>query len=118
VGDPTADAGQRAQSLHLYLFDVISDEARRQNNLAVPSRFARGAQHPAQPRRHRRRSAGSKGGAQRGIRGHGGRRLIVLDALAAALALLGEGGTGTRCRAALQAGAVALVDRGGGRLVQ
>lgn len=36
-------AGQRGQSLQAYLFDVISDEARRQDNLAVLSRFARGS---------------------------------------------------------------------------
>jgi antitoxin FitA len=33
-------AGQRGQSLQAYLFDVISDEARRQDNLAVLARFA------------------------------------------------------------------------------
>jgi predicted transcriptional regulator len=36
-------AGQRGQSLQAYLFDVISDEARRQDNLAVLSRFAKGS---------------------------------------------------------------------------
>ncbi|HUZ24759.1 MAG TPA: hypothetical protein VMV07_13450 [Streptosporangiaceae bacterium] len=36
-------ARQRGLSLQAYLFDVISDEARRQDNLAVISRFGRGA---------------------------------------------------------------------------
>ena len=36
-------AGQRGQSLQAYLFDVISDEARRQDNLAVLNRFGQGA---------------------------------------------------------------------------
>jgi antitoxin FitA len=36
-------AGQRGQSLQAYLFDVISDEARRQDNLAVLDRFGKGA---------------------------------------------------------------------------
>ncbi|WP_084961301.1 FitA-like ribbon-helix-helix domain-containing protein [Thermoactinospora rubra] len=35
-------ARQRGQSLQAYLFDVISDEARRQDNLAVIDRFSRG----------------------------------------------------------------------------
>ena len=36
-------AGQRGQSLQAYLFDVLSDEARRQDNLAVLDRFGKGA---------------------------------------------------------------------------
>jgi hypothetical protein len=36
-------ARQRGQSLQAYLFDVISDEARRQDNLAVLDRFSHGA---------------------------------------------------------------------------
>lgn len=36
-------ARQRGQSLQAYLFDVISDEARRQDNLAVLDRFGGGA---------------------------------------------------------------------------
>ena len=39
----SADSIQRGQSLQAYLFDVISDEARRQDNLAVLSRFAKGS---------------------------------------------------------------------------
>jgi antitoxin FitA len=35
-------ARQRGLSLQAYLFDVISDEARRQDNLAVLSRFGKG----------------------------------------------------------------------------
>lgn len=35
-------ASQRGQSLQAYLFDVVSDEARRQDNLAVLDRFGRG----------------------------------------------------------------------------
>jgi antitoxin FitA len=35
-------ASQRGQSLQAYLFDVISDEARRQDNLAVLDRFGQG----------------------------------------------------------------------------
>lgn len=35
-------AGQRGQSLQAYLFDVISDEAGRADNLAVLDRFAHG----------------------------------------------------------------------------
>ena len=33
-------AAQRGQSLQAYLFDVITDEARRQDNLAILDRFA------------------------------------------------------------------------------
>jgi predicted transcriptional regulator len=36
-------ASQRGQSLQAYLFDVVRDEARRQDNLAVLARFAKGA---------------------------------------------------------------------------
>ena len=36
-------AGQRGQSLQAYLFEVISDEARRADNLAVLDRFGHGA---------------------------------------------------------------------------
>jgi antitoxin FitA len=36
-------ARQRGQSLQAYLFDVLSDEARRQDNLAVLDRFGKGA---------------------------------------------------------------------------
>jgi antitoxin FitA len=36
-------ARQRGQSLQAYLFDVVSDEARRQDNLAVLARFGQGA---------------------------------------------------------------------------
>jgi antitoxin FitA len=36
-------ARQRGQSLQAYLFDVISDEARRQDNLAILDRFSHGA---------------------------------------------------------------------------
>ena len=36
-------ASLRGQSLQAYLFDVVSDEARRQDNLAVLDRFAKGA---------------------------------------------------------------------------
>jgi predicted transcriptional regulator len=36
-------ASQRGQSLQAYLFDVVSDEARRQDNLAVLDRFGHGA---------------------------------------------------------------------------
>ena len=36
-------ARQRGQSLQAYLFDVVSDEARRQDNLAVLDRFGQGA---------------------------------------------------------------------------
>jgi antitoxin FitA len=36
-------ARQRGLSLQAYLFDVISDEARREDNLAVLSRFGKGA---------------------------------------------------------------------------
>ena len=35
-------ARQRGQSLQAYLFDVVSDEARRQDNLAVLDRLGRG----------------------------------------------------------------------------
>ncbi len=35
-------ASQRGQSLQAYLFDVVSDEARRQDNLAVLDRFGKG----------------------------------------------------------------------------
>ena len=35
-------ASQRGQSLQAYLFDVVSDEARRQDNLAVLDRFGQG----------------------------------------------------------------------------
>ena len=35
-------ASQRGQSLQAYLFDVLSDEARRQDNLAVLGRFGKG----------------------------------------------------------------------------
>lgn len=36
-------ARQRGQSLQAYLFDVLRDEARRQDNLAVLDRFSKGA---------------------------------------------------------------------------
>jgi hypothetical protein len=36
-------ASQRGQSLQAYLFDVVRDEARRQDNLAVLARFGKGA---------------------------------------------------------------------------
>jgi hypothetical protein len=36
-------ARQRGQSLQAYLFDLISDEARRQDNLAILDRFSHGA---------------------------------------------------------------------------
>jgi antitoxin FitA len=36
-------AGERGQSLQAYLFDVISDEARRQDNLAVLDQLGKGA---------------------------------------------------------------------------
>ena len=36
-------ARQRGQSLQAYLFDVVGDEARRQDNLAVLARFGQGA---------------------------------------------------------------------------
>jgi antitoxin FitA len=36
-------ASQRGQSLQAYLFDVVSDEARRQDNLAILDRFGQGA---------------------------------------------------------------------------
>lgn len=36
-------ARQRGQSLQAYLFDVLSDEARRQDNLAVLDRFSKGS---------------------------------------------------------------------------
>jgi hypothetical protein len=36
-------ARQRGQSLQAYLFDVVSDEARRQDNLAVLDRLGHGA---------------------------------------------------------------------------
>ena len=36
-------ASQRGQSLQAYLFDLVSDEARRQDNLAVLDRFGHGA---------------------------------------------------------------------------
>jgi hypothetical protein len=36
-------ASQRGQSLQAYLFDVVSDEARRQDNLAILDRFGKGA---------------------------------------------------------------------------
>lgn len=36
-------ARQRGQSLQAYLFDVLQDEARRQDNLAVLDRFGAGA---------------------------------------------------------------------------
>jgi hypothetical protein len=36
-------ARQRGQSLQAYLFDVIRDEARRQDNLAVLDRFSHSA---------------------------------------------------------------------------
>ena len=36
-------ASERGQSLQAYLFDVISDEARRADNLAVLDRFGHGA---------------------------------------------------------------------------
>ena len=36
-------ARQRGQSLQAYLFDVLHDEARRQDNLAVLDRFGKGA---------------------------------------------------------------------------
>jgi predicted transcriptional regulator len=35
-------ARQRGQSLQAYLFDVLRDEARRQDNLAVLDRFSEG----------------------------------------------------------------------------
>jgi len=35
-------ASQRGQSLQAYLFDVLLDEARRQDNLAVLDRFSKG----------------------------------------------------------------------------
>lgn len=35
-------ARQRGQSLQAYLFDVLQDEARRQDNLAVLDRFGKG----------------------------------------------------------------------------
>lgn len=38
-------AAQRGQSLQAYLFDVISDEARRQDNLAILDRFTHGTYH-------------------------------------------------------------------------
>lgn len=38
-------AAQRGQSLQAYLFDVISDEARRQDNLAILDRFSHRAYH-------------------------------------------------------------------------
>lgn len=38
-------AAQRGQSLQAYLFDVISDEAGRQDNLAILDRFGHGAYH-------------------------------------------------------------------------
>jgi hypothetical protein len=38
----SAVARRRGQSLQAYLFDVISEEARRQDNLAVLDRFAKG----------------------------------------------------------------------------
>jgi len=36
-------ARQRGQSLQAYLFDVLSDEARRQDNLVVLDRFSKGS---------------------------------------------------------------------------
>jgi hypothetical protein len=39
----SALAGQRGQSLQAYLFDVISDEARRLDNLAVLDRLTKSA---------------------------------------------------------------------------
>lgn len=36
-------ARERGQSLQAYLFDVISDEARREDNLAVLARFGHGS---------------------------------------------------------------------------
>jgi hypothetical protein len=36
-------ASERGQSLQAYLFDVIRDEARRADNLAVLDRFGKGA---------------------------------------------------------------------------
>jgi antitoxin FitA len=36
-------ARQRGQSLQAYLFDVLRDEARREDNLAVLDRFSKGA---------------------------------------------------------------------------
>jgi len=36
-------ARQRGQSLQAYLFDVLRDEARRQDNLAALDRFSQGA---------------------------------------------------------------------------
>jgi hypothetical protein len=36
-------ARQRGQSLQAYLFDVLRDEARRQDNLAVLDRFSKGS---------------------------------------------------------------------------
>lgn len=38
-------AAQRGQSLQAYLFDVISDEARRQDNLAILDQFSHGTYH-------------------------------------------------------------------------
>ncbi|WP_308294817.1 hypothetical protein [Streptomyces sp. JJ66] len=38
-----AIAQERGQSLQSYLFDLLSDEARRRDNLAVLDRFSRGA---------------------------------------------------------------------------
>ena len=35
-------ARQRGQSLQAYLFDVLRDEARRQDNLAILDRFSKG----------------------------------------------------------------------------
>ncbi|WP_418958277.1 hypothetical protein [Streptomyces tritici] len=37
-----AIAGERGQSLQAYLFDVLTDEVRRRDNLAVLERFSRG----------------------------------------------------------------------------
>jgi hypothetical protein len=36
-------ARERGQSLQAYLFDVLKDEARRQDNLAVLDRFGKGS---------------------------------------------------------------------------
>ena len=36
-------ARQRGQSLQAYLFDVLRDEARRQDNLAILDRFSKAA---------------------------------------------------------------------------
>lgn len=36
-------AHERGQSLQAYLFDVLQDEARRQDNLAVLDRFGKGS---------------------------------------------------------------------------